>query len=166
MTQLHPSSHVTDALSLVADARLDFFILTPSVGTGTIFFRPDNDITWMGNDYLGLPLSFTGEKDSVEGGGASPRLQIGSPNIDLSPFKSHIRDGSLDNAVIERRTALLADVLANNNIYSRRVYRVATVENYSRSSISLLLARFSGARRTTIPFRQFLPPDFPFVSLS
>lgn len=165
MTQ-HPVTHVNDALSLTADARLDFFILTPSIGTGTIYFRPDNDVTWRGNTYLGLPLSFTGEKDSAEGGGSSPRLQIGSPNIDLSIFKSHIRDGSLDNAVVVRKTALLTDVLADNNIYSSKTYRVETVENYSRSSISLLLARFSGARRTTIPFRQFLPPDFPFVSLS
>lgn len=164
MTQI-PNSHVADALTLTgADGRIDFFELTPTGGTGTLYFKNDNDVTWMGNTYTGLPIGFTGEKDSVTAS-ASPRMTIGQPNLDLSMFKGLIRAGSLDDALIVRKTALLYDVIANNDIKISHTYRVGVVEAYGRSSISLQLRRFSGARRTTLPFRQYLPPAFPYVKI-
>lgn len=161
---LIPDSHIDNALQLTgADAEIDLFELTPSVGTGVISFTSDSDLTYRGVVYTGVVMTLDGEKASVEGGTADPQLKIGQPNLDLSMFKPLIRSGALDNAIIVRKTVLLSDLLANVDVKTTRTYRVGMVQGYNRSQITLLLRRFSGTRRVKLPFRQFLPPAFPYV---
>lgn len=162
-----PPSHVTNSLVLTgAEPEIDLWELSPSDGTGLVCFKADNSVTWLGTLYYGLPMSFTGEKDAGGGnGGDSPVIELGQENLDLSLFKPLIRNGSLDNAVIVRKTVLLADMLANLDVKVVRSYRIGVVTGYSRTKVSLMLRHFSGARRATIPFRQYLPPAFPHVSV-
>lgn len=161
-----PSSHIDNALTLRgAEPEIDLFELTPSDGTGVLAFKPDDTVTWLGRQYAGIPMSFSGDQDSASGSTVSPRMVLGQPNSDLSMFKNLIREGTLDNATIIRKTVLLADIIADRDIKVIRGYRVGVVEGYGRSSITMLLRKFSGARRTTMPFLQFLPPAFPHVKL-
>jgi phage-related protein len=160
-----PREHVIDAHKLVTDAEVDLFQLTPLDGSGTIYFKADNNVTWQGNNYEGLPLSFTGFKKSSEGGTLAPKLTIGDGSADLSPFKPLVYDGYLDGATVVHIHLLLDNLINNRNIREQRIYRVKRVPGYSRLSIELQLATSSDALGFTIPHRQYHPPAFPAVYL-
>lgn len=161
-TQL-PASQIEDSLSLNADAVIDLFELQPLAG-GTVYFKPDNPLTWRGHDYEGLPCQLSGVEFDVEKT-PTPRMTIGQEDLDLLPFKGLLHDGYLDGATLIHRRVLLEDLLADLDIKQTTVYRVKRVESYSRTMISLVLASFSGAVSQTIPFRQYVPPAFPYVDL-
>lgn len=160
-----PISHIVDSHKLLADGRVELFDLTPSGGSGVIRFKPDNDVTWRGLEYVGLPCKLSGEKRTSEAGLAMPKLEIGEPNIDLSIFKGLVFDGYLDNAIIVKTTILLDDLLNNRLIRETDTYRVKRVDRYSRSIISLQLATLSDSLGFSMPYRQYLPPAFPSVMM-
>lgn len=164
MTQV-PVEHIADSHKLIADGRVTLFELTPSGGGGTVRFKPDNTVTWRGNVYTGLPIAVTGEKKSSDSGLSMPKMVIGQPDIDLSLFKPLIYDGYLDNAVIIRYTVLLEHVIANLLIREVSTFRVKRVEEYSRSRVSLQLATISDSLGFQMPYRSYLPPDFPSVQM-
>lgn len=160
-----PKEHIVDAHKLVADAEVDLFQLTPLDGSGTVYFKADNDDNWQGNLYEGLPLSFTGFKKSADTGTLTPRLIIGDGATDLSPFKPLVYDGWLDGAILVHIHLLLDNLRNNRNIREQRIYRVKRVPGYSRISIELQLATSSDALGFTLPHRQYHPPAFPAVYL-
>jgi phage-related protein len=158
-----PQSHVEDALKLNADAKISLFELTPVSG-GTIYFTPDSPITWLGQLYEGLPCVVSGEDFSTEKS-PTPRLVIGQEDLDLLPFKGLIHDGYLDGGMLVRKKVLLDDIKANLNVCERTVWRIKRPDQYSRTKISLVLATYSTATNQTLPFRQYVPPAFPWVDL-
>lgn len=158
-----PAAHIAEALKLTADAEIDLFELSPLSG-GTIYFKADNDVPWLGHVYEGIPCVLTGEEDSLDKT-PTPRLTIGQEDVDLLPFKGLVFDRHLDGAMLVRRRVLLSNLLANANVKQTTHFRVKRVAEYSRSKIVLQLASFSGAVNQTIPFRQYLPPDFPWVDI-
>lgn len=160
-----PSSHIQDAQKLSPDAEIDLFVLTPAGTNSKIYFKNDNTMTWLGNTYTGMPLSFTGESKNAEGVPVQPQLVLGQPDIDLSAFKGLIWDGTIDNAKIERYTVLLTDLINNVDIKQYRQYRVKRVDSYGASEIILALATFSTPGPTRMPFRTYIPPAFPFVRI-
>lgn len=160
-----PTEHILDSHKLIADGRVELFELTPAGGEGTLRFKPDNSVTWLGNFYTGIPVNITGEKKTADSGLQMPKMVIGEPNVDLSQFKGLIYDETIDNAVIVRYTVLLQNLLNNRNIREVQVYRVKRVEDYSRSKITLQLATLSDALGFSMPIRQYLPPAFPSVQM-
>lgn len=165
MVNVIPDSHIEDAHKLQADGQLDLFELVPADGSGTIRFKADNTVTWRSNTYHGLPLQFTSDGHSVDRGAESPKLVIGQPNIDLSLFKPLINDGALDGCVVTRYHILLENMLNNSSIYELFVYRGKRVESYNRSMVSLQLASLSDSLSFALPYRQYLPPDYPTVQI-
>lgn len=164
MTQI-PPEHIKDSHELIGDARIDLFELTPSGTVGTVRFKRDNDVTWRGNEYRGIPMTLVGEKKSSDNGLAMPKLTIGEENADLSEFKPLAFDGYLDNAVIIKITLLLDDLLNNRDIKQITTYRVKRLEENSRSKITLQLATLSDAMGFRMPYRQYMPPAFPSVQM-
>lgn len=159
-----PIEHVEDAQLLVADGEVDLFQLSPIDGSGTIFFKGDNAITWQGDLYEGLPIKFNGLKKSVDTTMA-PKLVVGDQNIDLSAFKPLVYDGYLDGALLVHVHLLLDNLINDRNIRELHFYRVKRVENYNRLQISMQLATASDALGFTLPFRAYQPPAFPSVTL-
>lgn len=160
-----PPEHIADSQLILADGRIDLFEMTPSGGTGVIRFKNDNDVTWRGNLYTGVPLTLTGEKKTSDVGLSMPKLQIGQANVDLSLFKGLVYDGYLDNAIIVRMTVLLDNIINNRLIREVNTYRVKRVEQYGRSQILMQLATLSDSLGFSLPYRQFLPPAFPSVQM-
>jgi hypothetical protein len=95
----------------------------------------------------------------------TPRLVIGQEDLDLLPFKGLIHDGYLDGGMLVRKKVLLDDIKANLNVCERTVWRIKRPDQYSRTKISLVLATYSTATNQTLPFRQYVPPAFPWVDL-
>jgi phage-related protein len=164
VTSTIPIQQINDAHKLTADAEIDLFDLVPSIGTGTIHFKSDGDVTWQGTLYTGVPLQFDGENYSASAGTPQPRLVIGQENSNLSAFKPLIFDGTIDGAVITRSHILLDDLVNNRLIRSVHYYRVRRVEAYSRYQITLQLASQSDSLTFSMPFRSYLPPAFPSVT--
>lgn len=160
-----PIEHTIDAHKLNADGKIELYELTPSIGSGVLRFKPGPDHTWLGNLYSGISMQFEGESWSSSGISPQPSLVIGQNDIDLSAFKPLIWSGGLDNARITKHELLLTHLLGNNNIKKSTVYRVKKVDGYSVSQIKLILSVFSTSGPTSLPFRQYLPPAFPFVVL-
>lgn len=160
-----PTEHIADSHKLLADGIVELFELTPSGGTGTIRFKPDNDVSYMGNLYSGVPCVLSGEKRTAEAGISMPKLQIGQANIDLSLFKPLIVDGYLDNAVILRHRVLLDNLINNRPIRETNSYRVKRIEQYSRTIITLQLATLSDSLGFQMPYRRYMPPAFPSVKM-
>lgn len=159
-----PASHIEDSHELISDGRVDLYTLTPPAG-GTVRFKNEQDQLWQGQLFKGVPLVMSGEKRTADSGLVMPKLTIGQQDVDISMFKALLYDGYVDNATIIKQTVLLANVLANQPIYEQQVYRVKRVEQYSRSQIVLQLASFSDSLGFQMPYRQYLPPDFPSVRL-
>jgi phage-related protein len=160
-----PLEHIKDSHKLVADGRVELFELTPAGGTGVVRFKNDNDVTWRGNIYTGLPVALSGEKKTSETGLSMPKLQLGQPNVDLSMFKQMVYDGYLDNAIVVKITILLDNLINNRLIREVNSYRVKRIEQYSRSQISMQLATLSDSLGFSLPYRTYLPPAFPSVQM-
>jgi phage-related protein len=160
-----PDEQIVDAHKLSADAEIDLFQLTPSGGGGTIHFKADDEVTWRGTVYYGLPIVFSGDGASAQGGASQPRLAIGNENTNLSMFKPLVFDGTIDGASVIRTHILLDDLVNNRLVRTLFYYRVRRVESYNRNSINLQLSSQSDALSFTMPFRSFLPPAFPAVTL-
>lgn len=160
-----PSEHIIDSHKLEADGVVELFELTPAGGTGVVRFKPDNDVTYLGNLYTGIPCGLSGEKRTADSGFGMPKLQIGQANIDISLFKPLIVEGYLDNAIIIRHRILLDNLVNNRLIRETYSYRVKRVEQYSRSAISMQLATVSDSLGFEMPYRRYLPPAFPSVKM-
>lgn len=160
-----PTEHIIDSFKLDADGYLDLFELTPNDGSGVIHFKADNTFTWRSNDYAGLPLSLTGEKQSADTGLSMPKLIIGDGGVDLSPFKPLVYDGYLDNAVLVRKNILLENALANSLIFETMTYRIKRVEEYGRTRITSQLATTSDSLGFQLPYRTYGPPAFRSVQM-
>ena len=158
-----PTANVQEAQKLSADAEIDLYQLTPLDGSGVIYFKADAPLTWIGQLYVGLPLTVSGEQDSSDQPTEQPKMVIGQPNIDLSVFKPLIYDGGLDGAVILRLRGLLGNFMAGLNLVETKTFRVKRVDGYSRSRIELTLAPSSDALDFTLPNRTYIPPDFPAI---
>src|SRR5690349_15490595 len=113
-----------------ADAPINLFQLTPNDGSGTIYFKADNEAAWQGNTYEGLPLTMTGFKKSSDGSALQPKLTIGDGSVDLSPFKPLVYDGYLDQGLVLHIEILLDHLLSDQNIRRERLYRVKRVPSY------------------------------------
>ncbi|WP_037500756.1 hypothetical protein [Sphingomonas jaspsi] len=158
-----PIEHIQDAHKLVADAEIDLFELTP-IGGGTVYFKNENEVTWQGNLYEGLPVSFDGIKRSSQGTALAPKMNIGDGTVDLSPFKPLVFDGWLDDATVRHIMVLREHVEADVPIFQERFYRVKRLEEYHRMWIAMQLATASDALGFTLPHRQYHPPAFPAVA--
>lgn len=161
-----PASHIADAHKLEADGEVFLYELVPAIGSGTLRFKGDNDVTWRGNVYTGLPVTFSGEEISAESGFSSPKLTIGQPTLDLSIFKPLVFDGTLDGGTVTRIKMLLSDVTNNTLIRQVLVYEIRQVLAYSRNLITLQLALPSDGVNFVMPNRQYIQPDFPTVLIT
>lgn len=159
-----PYNQVVDAHKLDADGMISLFKIEPVAG-GIVHVKSGVEFTYLGTTYEGLPVQLSGEKWAADSSTPTPRFVIGQEDLDLLPFKGLMSDGYLDGAKITRYQVLLDDMVNQVNSKRTTVFRVKRVENYSRTKIVLALSTFSGAVGQTYPFRQYTPPDFPWVEI-
>lgn len=165
MPTFTPTEQIVDAHKLNADGYVELYEMSPGRGSGTIYLKADNPVTWRTKDYVGLPLTLSGEKHTADGSNPLPRLQIGQEQVNLLPFKGLIHDGDLDGGRIVRYEILLQDLLANRDVKRATYFRIKRVEGYSTTQITLQLATEAGAVGQTVPHRQYVPPHFPWVNI-
>lgn len=156
--------NVDSAQKLDPDGEVVLFELTTLSGS-TIFFKNGPDITYRGDDYKGVPTSLSNEVRTVDDGLERQTLTIGSDEADLNILKSVLASGEVDGAAIIKRVIEVDDLVNDRNISNDSFYTVKQIENYSRSKIDLVLGRFSPSGRTTVPYKVYNRPAFPYVRL-
>lgn len=158
------TTNIENAQKLSPDAEITLFELT-TLGGSTIFFKSGPDITYLGDIYKGVPCTLSGETRSVEADRQKQTLTIGGENADLGILKSILFSGQVDGASVLKHVVELEDLKNNINTKTTSSYTVKQVESYSRSKISFVLGRFSPSPQTTIPYRKYNRPAFPYVRL-
>lgn len=158
------TQNAENAQLLSPDAEIVLYELTTSSGS-VIFFKSGPAVTYLGDEYLSVPVSLSSESRSVEADRQRQTMTIGSDDYDLGILKTVLFSGEVDGATVLKHIVELEDLKANNNLKATSTYTVKQVEGYSRSRISLVLGRFSPSTQTTIPYRKYQRPAFPYVRL-
>lgn len=164
MSTQFPQSQIEDAHKLDADGYVSLIEIHP-LGGGSIYAKAGVEYTYLAQLYESLPISLRGEQFESDGSMNTPRLMIGQPDVDLLPFKGLINDGLIEGAQIIRHRVLLEDMLAGIDSKFTSYFRVKRPEAYDSKQVVLLLSTYSGLSRQQYPFRQYLPPAFPWVTL-
>lgn len=157
-----PLSHLQDAQKLTSDAYVDLYRLVLRNDPVTFRFKANNTVTWQGNTYEGMPISFSGEKRNSDGEQNKSALRIVNP---YGIFDDALLNNKIDMAVVTRYRLLSAHVDSNVNIYQQRMWRVMkVVEWISGQSVTLELWNMTDGVNFMIPGRMYIPPEFPMVS--
>lgn len=158
------TTNAENAQLLSPDAEVVLYELTTNSGS-TIFFKTGPEVTYLGDTYLSVPVSLSKESRSVEADRQRQTMTIGSDDYDLGILKSTLFSGQVDGSTVLKHVVELEDLKADNNLKNTSEYTVKQVEGYSRSRISLVLGRFSPSPQTTIPYKKYQRPAFPYVRL-
>jgi phage-related protein len=163
MTTTAPVSHLQEAQKLTADALVDLYTVSLKNLSVVFRFKNDDTRTWLGQTYEGMACRMSGDDRSADGEESRPLLQIMNP---FGIFNSAARKGQLDLATVTRKRVLFQHLEGNVNIAETRMWYVGRIrELISGQSISLELRNMTEGANFQIPCRQYIPPEFPMVSL-
>lgn len=159
----HPVSHVKDALKLTGDGIVHLYQIRLLADNVIFRFKNNNTVTWQGQTYEGIPCQMTGDMATADEQEARPTLRLYNPG---GIFNAPALDGRLYRAVVTRKRVLYQHLIDNVNISSQRMWYVERPkELVSGQYISLDLRTMTEGPNFQIPTRQFIPPEFPTVSL-
>ena len=153
-----------NAQLLSPDAEIVLYELTTNKGS-TIYFKSGPEVTYLGNKYESVPVTLSAQARTVESDRPRSTMSIGSDNHDLAILKTVLFSGEVDGATVLKHIVELEDLKADVDNRTTEIYTVRQIEGYSRSKISLVLGRFSPSPKTSIPYRKYLRPAFPYVRL-
>lgn len=158
-----PQSHLEEGRKLTADAEVDFYTLILVGGTTLARFTNGATLTWQGLVYDALSISMTGDHRSADDEESRPMLRLMNP---AGIFNKPALEGQLDRATIRRRRVLRTHAETNVNIYVQRMWYVERVkELISGEYVGLELRPMTDGPNFQIPYRKYMPPTFPTVSL-
>lgn len=159
-----PSSHLTEATKMVADAAIDLFECRLKTTPATIvYFYDGPPVVWQGKTFDQVAVRLDGDKRAAEGAEARPTLTVINP---LGVFNQFAFDGVFDYATVIRYRVLKSDLNANLNVFQRRMWYVARVQQVlANQGLTLELRNMSEGANFMIPVRMFMPPEFPLVTL-
>lgn len=160
MANVIPSEQITDGLELQADSVIDLYEIQLVAG-GSIFFKNKNTLTWLGNQYVGLPLKFQPAEKTLEGKQDRPSLAIGQVDSIFTPF---LYQGHIDGSLLFHYRVLGQHILSNTDVRNTQVWFISQVPNYTPDLITMRLRRISDGPNHTVPARQYIAPEFPSVS--
>lgn len=158
-----PLSHLQDSLKLTGDGRVHLFELRLPQYSTVFRFKNNNTVTWQGHTYEGLPCQLQGDGQHADEQEARPTLRVMNP---LGLFNDAVLSGKLYRAILTRRAVLLQHLNSNVNIFQQRMWYVERPkEMVSGQFVSLDLRSMTEGPNFSVPARQFLPPEFPLVTV-
>lgn len=157
-----PAEHRVDSVKLQADAQYDLFQIQLTDGQ-ILYLSPRDTVTWQGDVYDSIAIHLTGVGKRADDEKSRPKLTI--MNFE-GIFNVLIAQKIVYGATVRRYRVLGANIEANRNIAEIQSWKVRRPERLTRSVIVLQLADQLDGQFFILPARQFLPPEFPTVSLS
>lgn len=156
-----PISHVHEAHQLTADAVVLMFKIT-LVSGGIIRIKNNNNVTWQGQTFEGVPLTISGLSFTASEEVSRPTLTIANP---AGVYSSLVRDRLLERATVLQYRVLYQHIVANTNIFASRTWKIARSPSFNKHSITLELRDQLDGQPFMVPSRFFTPPEFPTVSI-
>lgn len=156
-----PAEHAEDNVQLTGDGKVFLYEITPLSG-GVLRLKADNDITWQANTWEGVGIMLEEVERTSDDQVARPKLTIANP---AAVYSTLVKDGQLDNAVVSRYIVLKSHIDADTNIFQRQTWKVRQVSSLNRQVVVLELRDQTDGQAYLMPPRQYLPPNFPLVSL-
>jgi len=158
-----PGSHLAQAQELTADALVDLYEISLKHNNVVYRFKDQNEVTWQGNTYESMACRLTGDQRSSDEEESRPTLQVMNP---FGVFNNAVITGKIDQAVVTRYRVRYYDLVNNNNIKEKRMWYIGRVkELISDQAVTFELRNMTDGPNFQVPARQYIPPDFPTVSL-
>jgi phage-related protein len=159
-----PSSHISESLKLEPDGIVFLYEIRMRNNGGIVRLKDSETRTWQGLLWESCPIQITGDDQTAEGSDTRPKLTVVNPYGLFTPF---VMNGVLEYAIVIRKAVLHSNLIADVNIYEQRMWRVRrVVQLIGGQSITVELMNMSEGPAFMIPVRQFIPPDFPTVTLT
>lgn len=157
-----PAGHITDAQKLQADGYVHLYELWLRKNAGVAYFTDGPTCTWQGHTYDSAPLRMGTIKESATEEQSRPIFTIFNPENVLGSF---VVTGALEKSLLKRKRLLRTDLEANSNIFQQRTWYVARVTSFLKGTLSVELRNIIDGPAATVPRRQYIPPEFPVVSI-
>jgi phage-related protein len=156
------NSLLQEAQELQPNGVLDLFEV--KLRNNTLFrFRNGPERTWQGKFFNSWPCNITGDVRTADEEEPRPTLTIANPE---GAFTKVVFEGLVENAIVRRYQVLRRHADADLPISVDRMWYVGRIPQLLRGkSITLELRNMTEGPNFKIPVRQYLPPEFPFVSL-
>lgn len=163
-----PEEQLLDAQKLVADGIVQLYEIRLANGT-YLHLKQDNSVRWNGYDWQGIPILFEGYSSAQADSYARPTLSIANPDGVYSSAVIPTEDcpyGLLDRAVVNRYLVLYDDVVNNRPIYQKKTWIIWFIKTINKNVIQVELRNPMDGVNFDVPARMYIPPEFPFVTLS
>lgn len=157
-------TNMEHAQKLSPDAEIVLYELTTRTGA-TVYFKSGPEQWYLGNLYESVPCSMTTETRTTDGSPQRPTISVGGDDLDLLALQPALFSGQVDGGSLVKHVVELEDMLNNVDNKITSTYRIKQVKDYNRFNINMILARFTPASKTTIPYVQYNRPAFPHVSI-
>lgn len=166
----NPITHVKDSYELEGKAFVHLYTLQ-MFGGGYMFMSDSGTVSWQGITWESWPLKFSGVGKSGNEETHRPVLQVANFTFDVDGepikgvFSALNAANKLEGASLIRKRIHKDDIEEDNNIFTQTTWRVSRVTAITPDVIGMEMRNSLDVPRFTIPARQFIPPDFPQVSL-
>jgi lambda family phage minor tail protein L len=154
-------THAEDRVKLEADGIVDLFKIELRDG-GTLRLKNNDTVTWQGASWEGIAIQLSGVHSSTDGELSRPTLTLANPQGVLSQY---IINGHLEKSIVKRQRVLKQNLDLNLNIYEQQSWFISRVASINKLTVSFELRNPIDGPNFLSPYRMFLPPDFPAVSI-
>lgn len=162
MTTNVPEQVLEDAHKLEADGIVELFKLE-LVPSGVVYLKADDSVEWQGNLYEGWGIQMGGVSNTSDEEAARPQLVLANPDGIISAL---VGDNQLIGSLVTRYRVLREDLLANRNRFTRQMFKIYRTVTLNKTLAVFECRNLLDAPLSMIPARMYMPPDFPYVSLS
>lgn len=161
-----PDDLKNTAHELSPDAMVQLFQLRlrddpDEISQTTLYFWAGEDITYLGDDYLGVPCALSGVAVNTDGEANRPNFSIVNPE---GLFSAAIARGYTTRAVLTEYRMLLADLHTNTGQHMVRRWIINKTLALNKYTVSFELRDLTDGQDFKLPPRVFASPEFPSVS--
>lgn len=158
-----PANHIVDAQKLQADGYIHLYELWLRKNAGVVYFSDGPTVTWQGHTYDSAPVRMGSIKESTTEEQSRPTFTIFNPENVLASF---VVTGVLEKSLLKRKRLLLDDLNNNVSNFQQRTWFISRVTSFLKGTLTVELRNLIDGPAMMIPRRQYIPPEFPVVSLS
>ena len=121
------------------------------------------NVDWLGSTWENWAVELNGLAAKTTEKLNRPQLRLANLNGVFSPI---VAGGLVYQGSVARYRVLLQDLQDGRPSYLRNFWEVAKVASLSKDAIVLELRAPMDRQDYSLPARQFIPPEFPYVKLS
>lgn len=160
MTLSVPEEQRSENLKLTGDGYVDLFQIQLYTGA-VIYLKANETVKWQGHTWEGYPIMLTGYEINTEKL-SRPIMRVVNPE---GVFSSIFISGDLEKAKVTRYRVLRKHIDEDKPIYQLCSWILWQVKSITKNYAEFELRNPMDGNNFITPGRQYLPPEFPSVTL-